>query len=31
VSLWKCPYHSGRSCFELMERVRELSEAKGAP
>jgi len=31
VSLWKCPYHSGRSCFELMERVRELSGAKAAP
>ena len=24
VSLWKCPYHSGRSCFELVARVREL-------
>ena len=31
VSLWKCPYHSGRSCFELMARVKELSEAKAAP
>ncbi len=24
VSLWKCPYHSGRSCMEVVERVREL-------
>ena len=22
VSIWKCPYHSGRSCMELIERVR---------
>jgi mannobiose 2-epimerase len=27
VSLWKCPYHSGRSCFEVAERVRELGAA----
>jgi cellobiose epimerase len=27
VSLWKCPYHSSRSCFELVERVHELTEA----
>jgi len=25
VSLWKCPYHSGRSCFEVIERVSELA------
>ncbi len=31
VSLWKCPYHSGRSCFELMERVHELTEEGPAP
>jgi len=24
VSIWKCPYHSGRSCFELVERIHEL-------
>ncbi|HEY4989718.1 MAG TPA: AGE family epimerase/isomerase [Opitutaceae bacterium] len=28
VSLWKCPYHSGRSCFEVAERVRELASAR---
>jgi len=27
VSLWKCPYHSGRSCFELVERLHELGSA----
>lgn len=27
VTLWKCPYHSGRSCLELIERVRELTSA----
>ncbi len=30
VTLWKCPYHSGRSCLELIERARELTGA-GAP
>ncbi|HZZ17896.1 MAG TPA: AGE family epimerase/isomerase [Opitutaceae bacterium] len=25
VTLWKCPYHTGRSCFELVERIRELN------
>jgi cellobiose epimerase len=29
VSLWKCPYHTGRSCMEVVERVRELSEGTG--
>lgn len=24
VSIWKCPYHSGRSCFELVERLHDL-------
>ena len=30
VTLWKCPYHSGRSCLELIGRVRELT-VTGAP
>ncbi|HEY1794438.1 MAG TPA: AGE family epimerase/isomerase [Opitutaceae bacterium] len=24
LDLWKCPYHSGRSCFEVDARVREI-------
>jgi mannobiose 2-epimerase len=24
VTLWKCPYHSSRSCFELVERIKDL-------
>ncbi len=24
VSIWKCPYHSGRCCLQLIERVEEL-------
>jgi mannobiose 2-epimerase len=31
VSLWKCPYHSGRSCFEVAERVRELAGGDPKP
>jgi mannobiose 2-epimerase len=31
VTLWKCPYHSGRSCLEVAERVRELTGAAIAP
>lgn len=31
VTLWKCPYHSGRSCFELMERIHELGAVPPAP
>jgi cellobiose epimerase len=31
VTLWKDPYHSSRSCFELMERVRHLTGAPVKP
>jgi cellobiose epimerase len=31
VSLWKCPYHSGRSCMEVVERVRELAGSEAKP
>ncbi len=30
VSLWKCPYHSGRSCLELMDRVHALAAEAAA-
>ena len=31
VSLWKCPYHSGRSCMEVVERVAELTGPDAKP
>jgi mannobiose 2-epimerase len=30
VSIWKCPYHSSRSCFEVIARARGLA-AGAAP
>jgi mannobiose 2-epimerase len=24
VSIWKCPYHNGRSCLQILERTRAL-------
>ena len=29
LSIWKCPYHNGRACMELIERTRRL--AAGEP
>lgn len=26
VSLWKCPYHNGRSCLELVERMEAMAK-----
>ena len=31
VTVWKCPYHSSRCCFELVDRVHELMGAGPAP
>ena len=31
VTVWKCPYHSSRCCFELIDRVHELTGAEAAP
>lgn len=28
ISLWKCPYHNSRSCFQVIERCRALAEAQ---
>jgi mannobiose 2-epimerase len=30
VSLWHCPYHNGRSCFEVIERVQRMTEVEAA-
>lgn len=28
VSLWKCPYHNGRTCLEMSRRLQELIRAE---
>ncbi|MCM1056538.1 MAG: AGE family epimerase/isomerase [Firmicutes bacterium] len=31
VEPWKCPYHNGRMCMEILKRARELAEGDTAP
>ena len=31
VSIWKCPYHTGRSCLQVIERVHELTGGASQP
>lgn len=30
ISLWKCPYHNSRACYEAMDRIDALLAASGA-
>ncbi|HUJ42369.1 MAG TPA: AGE family epimerase/isomerase [Opitutaceae bacterium] len=31
VSLWKCPYHDGRACMQLIDRLKEVLTAAAPP
>jgi cellobiose epimerase len=26
ISFWKCPYHNGRACLELIHRLRAIAD-----
>ena len=31
ISFWKCPYHNGRACLELLQRFRAISAGQSLP
>jgi mannobiose 2-epimerase len=30
ISFWKCPYHNGRACLELLQRYRAISAGESS-